>query len=217
MNVNEPMLPPVRGLVDREGRLVQADQRLMDLNIRAGGGIGQPIAIPQIADLARLAQRLGILVSRGVVAADGDDDVELWVRAEPEKAGVRLMITGWRNRAAWYPEAAQGEREGDFLRSAGDWSWETDSALRITFLSISAGAKHGFDPASMLGQPLTRLFALGEDQEGSFPILGGLAMHQRFDGQNATILRDRPHRAAVGDAAHRCRAAPLPASSARRT
>lgn len=187
MNVTDPMLPPVRGLVDRSGRLVEADQRLMDLNIRAGGGIGQPIAIPQIATLTRLAQRLGILVSRGVVAADGDDDVELWVRAEPETRGVRLMITGWRSRSAWHPEATLGEREGDFLRSAGDWSWETDSALRLTFLSISAGARHGFDSAAMLGQPLTRLFSLGEDNEGSFPILGGLAMHQRFDGQSATI------------------------------
>ena len=187
MNVTDPMLPPVRGLIDREGRLVQADKRLHELNDRAGGGIGQMIAIPQIATLARLAQRLGILVSRGVVAADGEDDVELWVRAEPGAEGVRLMVTGWRTRAAWYPEAAQGERDGDFLRSAGDWSWETDSALRITFLSINAGAKFGFDSGAMLGQPLTKLFALGEDREGAFPILGGLAMHQRFEDQRATI------------------------------
>jgi len=187
MNVTDPMLMSVRGLIDREGRLLEADQKLHDLNARAGGGVGQPIAIPQIATLARLAQRLGILVSRGVVAADGDDDVELWVRAEPDAGGVQLMITGWRTRTAWHPEAAQGEREGDFLRSAGDWSWETDSALRITFLSINAGAKFGFDSGAMLGQPLTRLFVLGEDREGDFPILGGLAMHQRFDDQRATI------------------------------
>ncbi|MEO9132340.1 MAG: ATP-binding protein [Sphingomonas sp.] len=187
MNVSEPMLPPVRGLIDREGRLVEADKRLHELNARAGGGVGQPIAIPQIATLARLAQRLGILVSRGVVAADGEDDVELWVRAEPDARGVRLMITGWRTRAAWYPEAAQGERDSDFLRSAGDWSWETDSALRITFLSMNAAAQLGFDSGAMLGQPLTKMFALGEDREGAFPILGGLAMHQRFDDQRATI------------------------------
>lgn len=187
MNVTDPMLPPVRGRIDRMGRLIEADQRLQDLNARAGGGVGQPVAVPQIATLARLAQRLGILVSRGVVAADGDDDVELWVRAEPDSDGVRLMITGWRTRAAWHPEAAQGERDGDFLRSSGDWLWETDSALRITFVSISAGAKYGFDSAAMLGQPLTRLFSLGEDREGAFPILGGIAMHQRFDDQRATI------------------------------
>ena len=187
MNVTDPMLPPVRGLIDRTGRLVTADQRLHDLNARAGGGIGQPIAIPQIATLTRLAQRLGILVSRGVVAADGDDDIELWVRAEPVADGVRLMITGWRTRAAWHPEAPQGERDSDFLRSSGDWSWESDSALRITFLSISAGAKYGFDASLLLGQPLTKLFSLGEDREGAFPILGGIAMHQRFDDQRATL------------------------------
>lgn len=191
MNVSEPMLPPVRGLVDRDGRLIEADQRLHDLNARAGGAIGQPLAVPQIAALSRLAQRLGILVSRAVVAADGPDDLELWVRAEPDTAdavgSVRLHITGWRSRAAWYPAAAAEERATDFLRSEGDWLWETDSALRLTFLSLSAGTHYGFDVAAMLGQPLTRLFALGEGDGGAFPILGGLALQQRFDDQLATL------------------------------
>jgi signal transduction histidine kinase len=39
----------------------------------------------------------------------------------------------------------------------------------------------------MLGRPLTKLFALGEDGDGGFPILGGLAMHRRFEDQRATI------------------------------
>ncbi|MGP2408009.1 hypothetical protein ACTUM1_15835, partial [Listeria monocytogenes] len=75
---------------------------LNDLNRRAGGAIGAPIAVPQLATLARLAKRLGILVSRSVIAADGDQDVELWVRAIPEgeEGGVTLHITGWRARAA---------------------------------------------------------------------------------------------------------------------
>ena len=187
MNVNEPMLPPVRGLIDRDGRLVEADQRLHDLNARAGGSIGQPLAVPQIATLARLAQRLGILVSRGVVAGDGDGDLELWVRAQPEPRGVRLAITGWRSRAAWHPGGIAEERASDFLRSEADWLWETDSALRLTFLSVSAGARYGFDAAAMLGQLLTRLFVLGESDGGAFPILGGLALQQRFDDQPATI------------------------------
>lgn len=195
MNVNDPMLPPVRGLIDRDGRLVEADQRLHDLNARAGGAIGLPFAVPQIATLAHLAQRLGILVSRGVVAADGDDDLELWVRAQPETGaskapeGVRLTITGWRTRAPWYPGDIADNRASDFLRSEADWLWETDSALRLTFLSLAAGARYGFDAAAMLGQALTRLFILGEGDGGAFPILGGLALQQRFDDQPAT-LRD---------------------------
>ena len=189
MNVSEPMLPPVRGAVDRDGRLIEADQRLHDLNARAGGAIGQPLAVPQIATLARLAQRLGILVSRGVVAADGHDDLELWVRAQPHAAsgGVRLTITGWRTRAAWHPGGAADDRTADFLRSEADWLWETDSALRLTFVSITAGTRYGFDARAMLGQPLTRLFVLGESESGTFPILGGVAMQHRFDDQPATI------------------------------
>ena len=187
MTEADQLIPPVRGLVDRSGRLVEADPRLLELNIRAGGGIGRPIAIPQIAALSRLAQRLGILVSRGVVGADGDDDVELRVSAEPDAAGVQLLITSWNSRAAWHPVGAQGEREGDFLRCAGDWSWETDAALRITFLSVSAGARFGFDAAALLGQPLTQLFALDENPGGAFALLGGLARQQRFEDQDATI------------------------------
>ena len=229
MNVNEPMLPPVRGLIDRDGRLVEADQRLHDLNARAGGGIGQPLAVPQVATLARLAQRLGILVSRGIVAADGDDDLELWVRAEPDTAkgpgGVRLTITGWRSRAPWHPGGVADDRASDFLRSEADWLWETDSALRLTFLSITAGARYGFDSAAILGQPLTRLFVLGESSGGVFPILGGLALQQRFDDQPATIrdtgqrvrLAANPRTDASGafsgfvGAAHMLEAAPPPA------
>ncbi len=187
MNMVEPMMPPVRGRVDANGRLVEAEQRLHDLNARAGGSLDAPIAVPQIATIARLAQRLGILVSRAVVAADGDDDVELWVRAEPDNGGVSLAITGWRSRTPWQPLAPAQQREGDFLRSGAEWLWEADAALRLSFVSISAGARYGFDATGLLGQPLTKLFVLGEDGEGGFPILGGLALHQRFDGQPATI------------------------------
>ncbi|MEG3175742.1 HAMP domain-containing sensor histidine kinase [Sphingomonas sp. RB3P16] len=187
MNVTKPMLPPVHGRLDRDGRLVEADPRLQDFNARAGGGIGQPLAVPQLATIARLAQRLGILVSRGVIAADGDDDLDLWVRAQPDAGGVRLAITGWRSRAPWYPSASDDDRAADFVRSDADWLWETDSALRLTFLSVDAGVRHGFDTAAMLGQPLTRLFVLGEGEAGAFPMLGGLALQQRFDAQPATI------------------------------
>ena len=187
MNMVEPMLPPVHGRVDSAGRLIEAEQRLHDLNARAGGSIGAPIAVPSIATIARLARRLGILVSRAVVAADGDDDVELWVRAEPDSGGVRLAITGWRIRTPWQPGGRPQQRDGDFLRSTGEWLWEADGAMRLTYISLSAGTRYGFDAAGLLGQPLTKLFALGEDGNGIFPILGGLALHQGFNGQRATV------------------------------
>lgn len=191
MTISETDMAPVRGLIDADGRLQEADARLEDLNIRAGGAIGHSVAVPQIANVARLARRLGIPVSRAVIAGDADGDLELWVKADPMSDGVRLEITGWQLRATWLPPGnlqSDADRDGDFVRSKADWLWETDAALRLTFLSAGAGIRHGFDPATIMGQPLTGLFALGEDGEGAFPILNGLATRQRFEDQRA-ILR----------------------------
>ena len=200
MNYGDAMLPPVHGLVSPEGYLVEADQRLDELNAWAGGAIGQPLAVPQLARLARLAQRLGILVSRAVIAADPHGDVELWVRAEPSPAGVRLALTGWRSRTAWRSEPAEAQqREAAFLANEGEWAWETDGALRLTFITASAGPRYGFDPAAVLGQPLTRLFVLDEDASGDLPLLGALALRQQVDGQVATIRASGPQGQAVGE------------------
>jgi PAS domain-containing protein len=187
MNAIDPSLPSAAGHVDSEGRLIDAEARLAELNERAGGTVGAPLAIPQIATLARLAHRLGIGISRNVIAADGEEDLELWVRAEPKDGGVRLEVSGWRPRPVWRAAATEPERDGDFFRSAADWLWETDASLRITFLSIEAGARYGFDSSAMLGQPLTRLFSLEQDESGNLPILSAVAAQARFDGQKAEI------------------------------
>jgi len=187
VNAIDRTLPVSWGRLDREGRLLDAEARLAELNQRAGGDTGVPFAVPPIAALARLAQRLGIAISRNVVAADGEDDLDLWVRAEPEQGGVRLEVSGWRQRPAWRAIASELEREGDFFRSAADWLWETDASLRITFLSIEAGERYGFDSSEMLGQPLTRLFHLEQDESGNLPILDAVAAQAQFDGQKAEI------------------------------
>ena len=90
---------PVRGRLDADGRLVEADPRLAALQRGAGGEDGGPLAVPQIAGLARLARRLGITISRAATAADGEVDLDLWVRADPVESGVELAITGWTMRA----------------------------------------------------------------------------------------------------------------------
>ncbi|MBX3593086.1 ATP-binding protein [Sphingomonas sp.] len=187
MNAVEPGAPVAIGRIGRDGRLVDAEPRLADLNSRAGGKAGEPLAVPQIASLARLAARLGIAISRAIVAADGEDDIDLWVRAEPDADGVRLEVSGWRLRAAWRAGGSDAVRESDFLRADADWIWETDAAMRITHLSIEAGARHGFDAGAMLGKPLTLLFALEADDEGALPILSAAAEQSRFEGQVAEL------------------------------
>ena len=179
---------PVRGRLDGEGRLVEADPRLAALQRDAGGEEGGPLAIPQIASLGRLARRLGITISRAASAADGEVDLDLWVRADPAEGGVALAITGWTQRPARGPAAApEAERQADFLRASADWMWETDQGLRFTALSPAAASAVGRSPTDLIGAQLTKLFRLAEDEKGDLPLLGALAEQARFDGQPAEL------------------------------
>lgn len=189
MSAEEAAMPaPVRGRVDSEGRLIEADPMLAALHARAGGSPEGPLAIPQLASLVRLSRRLGIVVSRSVVAADGEEDVDLWVRAEPAGEAIHLDISGWRRQSARAPsEAPRAERDADFLRAGADWMWETDERLNFTALSTAAAAAADKQASDLVGRQLTRLFRLIEDKEGSLPILTALAGHHRFEAQEAVL------------------------------
>ena len=179
---------PVRGRVDRDGRLIAADAALAALHARAGGTASGVVAVPQIAAVARLARRLGILVSRGVVAADGEHDVDLWIRAQPDGEAIDLAIGGWTRRPATLPVPAEpAEREHDFLRAAADWAWETDGALRLRPFAADAVAAIGGSAAELVGQPMTRLFALVEGPDGALPLLEALALGRSFEAQLAEL------------------------------
>jgi len=188
----------VAGRLDAEGRLVAADPPLAALHEQAGGSEGGMLAVPQIAALARLAQRLGITISRAAVAADGDRDLDLWVRAAPDGKDVTLAISGWAGRPARdAAPAPPREREADFLRAAADWTWETDDTLRLTALSPGAAAAIGSAPSAFLGKQLTRLFRFKENEDGALPILTALAEHKAFDGQAAELRGGRQGRFAL--------------------
>jgi signal transduction histidine kinase len=184
---------PVRGRIDELGRLAEADPPLRRLQQRCGGLDGGPVAVPQLATIARLARRLGIIVSRGLIVADGEDDLELWVRAEPDGDEVSLAIADWVPRPARGPaRASDAAREHDFLRAGADWLWEADEALRLTSLSGNAAAAIGEVAAALVGAPVTRLFHFVEADRGTLPILEALSERRRFDDQLA-FVRDVPN------------------------
>ena len=181
----------VSGRVDRSGRLVSADPALAELQIAAGSRVGAPLALPQIAAVVRLAAKLGTPVSRAVIAAGIDHDLDLWVRAEPSGEDIALTLEGWVHRPVPGPRlapmfAAEAEVDAD---AAGD-EWSTDSELRLTALSPDLAEQLGADQATAIGQPLTRILMLAADEDGDMPLLAALAARRDFTGQRAVSRHD---------------------------
>jgi signal transduction histidine kinase len=186
--VNEPAHPIICGTVDREGRLLSADPRLLALQLGAGGEANGMLAIPQLASLARLARTLGIVVSRGIIAADGDTDLDLWVRAQPEGDEIRLSIAGWAERQK--PDLSSdflAGRSRDLAAVGTDGHWTTDASLRITM--IDPGLVSGV-PNGGQGMRLTQLLQLIEEDDLESPLYAGVFDRQPFTGQHARLRSD---------------------------
>ncbi len=181
-----PERGPVRGRLDARDRLVSADPDLVALQREAGSKLGAELALPQVASIARMARKLGVPVSRPAVAAGAEQDVELWVRATPEGDEVALSLERWTTRAPAPPRLAAlvaHEQEVEAGGTADEWAVDEDFAI----VSISPGLaeKLGVSPEDVVGQPLTRLFKLEENEDGKLPLLAAATSRSEFTGQRA--------------------------------
>ncbi|HEU4958607.1 MAG TPA: HAMP domain-containing sensor histidine kinase [Sphingomicrobium sp.] len=184
-------LGPVTGRVDRDGRLVEADPPLLRLQQEAGSKLGAPLALPQLAAVARSAIKLGVPLSRAVIAASNEQDLDLWVRAEPDAEGARLTIDGWKARPPAPPRLTLVGSEPLAEEAADDTlGFTTDSELKITRISDGLAERLGTDGSKAVGTPLTRYFQLSDDGDGAMPLLNALASRQDFIGQRARIRGD---------------------------
>jgi signal transduction histidine kinase len=176
----------VGGLVDHDGRLVAADPRLLALQLSAGGDAHGVIAVPQLASLVRLSRSLGIIISRGIIAAEGEVDLNLWVRAEPEGDQIRLAIVGWeeRPRADIAPDMA-AERSALLSELGSDGTWTTDASLRLTTVDRKLA---GLLPIDWKGERIFRLLDFVTGEGTDLKIYDAILDGQPFSGQVARIL-----------------------------
>lgn len=192
----------VLGRVDRACRLIAADDQLAALQRDAGADIGDTLALPQIAAVARLAIRLNIAVERPALAASLNQDFELWVRATPDGDEVALSLEGWQERPA------AGSRLASLnlvTQSAGPDSqarleWTADAELRITELSPELAQLLGVESGQVDGLALTRLVQLMEDDKGDMPLISALAARRNFFAQPARSRSDPTRRLSLDGA-----------------
>lgn len=185
-------LGPVTGRVDREGRLTSADPPLLRLQQEAGSNLGAPLALPQLAAVARSAIKLGVPLSRAVIAASNEQDLDLWVRAEPDAEGATLTIEGWKARPPAPPRLTLvgSEPEAGEQEQVAAFGFTTDAELKITRFDERVAERLGLDVSTVIGLPLTRHFLLTDDGDGAMPLLTALVSRQDFSGQPAKVRGD---------------------------
>jgi hypothetical protein len=207
---------PITARVDAIGRLVEADPMLAELQAEAGSEVGSKLALPQLAAVARLVRKLGISVSRPVVVAARDHDVEMWVRAEPDGEDVLLTIEKWKNRPPAPSRLEVAAGDDDLIGNAIRNGWATDAELRFTSLSPDLAQLLGVDAAEAVGQPLTRFLRLEEGEDGAMPLLSALAARAAFAGQPAAARGNGNQRLVLGGDPVQAMTAVSPASAAAR-
>jgi len=168
----------IRGRIDRSGVLVSADAPLLRLQQRAGAGLDKPLALPHLARLVALAQRLHRDISRPLYAADDHSDIHAIVRITPDADGASLEISDWRTRPVMEPQVPV---IADSAAVPQSWTWECDQQLRLVALRAAPDAPP--IPDGWEGRSLSELFELQPDEDGRFPVLRALARQSRFESQ----------------------------------
>lgn len=181
----------IRASISTDGLLLSADPRLLTLQREAGGDLGAPVAVPQLAAIARLSARLGITVSRPIIAATEHGDIDMWVRARPDSDGVTLSIIDWHERPGVALPADIARREADIAALADGWSWQIDMQLR--FQMVLAGSEaHGALPTDppVPGSRFSGYFQLLPDEDGDMAMMRAFAQRRAFRDQTAALVSD---------------------------
>lgn len=190
--MNMPVHPAiVRANVSADGRLLSADAPLLALQEEAGGSLGSLLVVPQLAAIARLTQRLGVPVSRPVAAAAERGDIDMWVRAKPDSAGVSLSIIDWQERPIPVAPVEPIDREADIATLAEGWTWQVDTQLRFAMAMDAGGPQGALRPDPPVpGTRFSAYFELRADADGDMAMLRGFAQRRAFRDQNAALVSD---------------------------
>ncbi|WP_114520027.1 HAMP domain-containing sensor histidine kinase [Altererythrobacter sp. ZODW24] len=85
---------------DKDDNLVSAEEPLAALQMRCGGEIPGPIAIPELRELVTKARTRRLKLSNSIHAIDGDERVSAWVDVIPNSGagtGCNLQLAAWQS------------------------------------------------------------------------------------------------------------------------
>ncbi|WP_128892693.1 sensor histidine kinase KdpD [Erythrobacter sp. HKB08] len=176
-----------RARVDGEAVLLEAQDPLATLQLRCGGELPGPLAIPELREAVLQCIDKGVTVSRAFSAFDGDETITAKAEIVPDSksgSGCLLGITDWKAEPFVEPEGeAEEQRRLDVDRSVAELYARLDAEQRLLVVESEANdlAEAVQAMRAGAGRPWT-----------DFVSLSGLAlkqpMHWRLlDGTSCTI------------------------------
>jgi signal transduction histidine kinase len=96
MDMSESVL--ARAQSDAQDQLIAADEPLAGLQLRCGGMLPGPIAIPELREVVVKARRFGLKLARAITAQDGHDVIRAWVEVLPRPGeGCEIVLRHWQS------------------------------------------------------------------------------------------------------------------------
>ena len=85
----------IRARTDGADQLIAADEPLAGLQMRCGGDLPGPVAVPALLALVRRVRRTGQAAARTILSVDEGRAVSAWALVTPEGDGTAIELSQW--------------------------------------------------------------------------------------------------------------------------
>jgi signal transduction histidine kinase len=184
MGINDPFLARARS--DAQDHLIAADEPLAGLQMRCGGALPGPIAVPELREVVRKARRFGLKLARAITAQDGHEVIRAWVEAIPlpDEGGCAIILRHWQSSPLQVEaEDVISRRRGEIDRALAELTARLDEWQGVMAVQCDGGDL-GETAARMragLGRPWTDFVTIPGSQHHQ-------PLHWRLlDGANVTL------------------------------
>jgi hypothetical protein len=174
-----------RARTDGDDRLIEAEEPLAGLQLRAGGEIPGAIASPALLELVRKSRRLGLRLGQPIKARDENDLVTAWVEVNPggSDGGCTIGLSHWQAVQVPADDLAVAEQRGAIDRDLAELTARLDAKQNLLTASATTAelAPLAQRMAEGAGKPWIQFVELEGDHRGKL-------LHWRLlDGAKARL------------------------------
>jgi hypothetical protein len=178
-----------RARTDADDRLIEAEEPLAGLQLRAGGEIPGTIASPALLELVRKSRRLGLKLGQPIKARDENELVTAWVEVNPDgrHGGCVIGLSHWQTVQISADENVDATHRAGIDRDLAELSARLDAKQKVLTASATSDelAPLAERMREALGSPWTDFVEVDGEHAG---LTRGKQLHWRLlDGAKARL------------------------------